>query len=117
MRLFVIGNNQDKVYLSISAKNRNELYFKLGYRKCFTIASLQKSINDVEAEPASKNIYFTTFLGLFIGLMFGTLGMAIGGIAGYFFGEFKDSEEKHNCEVFNTSSFIEVEIKSKIKPS
>ena len=110
MRLYVEGNNDTKVYLSINAKDRDELYFKLGYKDSFTIASLQKNIFQVKAETDWKQQYFNTIFFAFFGLAFGPFGVLIGGSIGFLIGGIKDSEEQEKVDYFNQSSYTEVEV-------
>ena len=110
MRLYVERNDSIRIYLSIKAKSRDELYFKLGYKDCFTIASLQKNISQVKAEADWKQQYFTTIFFAVFCLVFGPWGVLIGGAIGFLIGWVKDSEEQEKVDHFNQSSYTKVEI-------
>ncbi len=102
MRLYVKGNNDQKIYLNISAKTRKDLALKIGNQ--FSVKNNIYNIQDVYAENESNDTPIGGAVGGVLGLLGGVPGIIIGGIAGTLIGAIRDSNRNSDVDIFNRSS-------------
>ena len=102
MKLYVLDNRGNKVYLSIKASTRSELARIIGSR-CFTIRGQYYCVEDVMAEPDSGNLLAGSIIGGTLGLIGGPVTALLGGLAGGYLGNQKDEEERIKVMRFNNS--------------
>lgn len=104
MKLFVTNSEGVKVYLSVTAKSRDELAYKLGFA-WFTARGETYHVNDVVAESDSSNTAGGALIGGLIGLLTGGAGALIGGVIGGAIGNSSDSEDQERVKAFNASEY------------
>ena len=102
MKLFVIDNNETKIYLRKIANTRFELANKIGGTK-FTLRGRRYSVNDVKAEAESSDTAAGAILGGLIGLIGGPIGVLTGTTIGGLIGNSSESEENKQVRTFNRS--------------
>ncbi|MDD2636064.1 MAG: hypothetical protein PHW82_11260 [Bacteroidales bacterium] len=102
MKLFIINNYNQKIYLNLVAKSRSDLLSQIG-DEFFTIAGEIYTVWDVCAESDSKSTGAGVVIGGVVGLLGGPLGALIGGAMGAAIGNSQDSLEKEKVEYFNRS--------------
>lgn len=102
MRLFVCNQNNQKVYLDVTARNRKELASKIGFS--FMVLREYYNVNNVFAEASSNDTAAGALIGGLIGLLGGGIGVLLGGVAGGLAGNTKDDQEKRLVYHFNQST-------------
>lgn len=101
MRLYVVDEENKKIYLNKNARSRNELQTLIGSNELKLNNKIFK-ISDVYAE--SDNIVTaSTIAGGAIGLFGGVIGVALGTIAGGIIGNQVEKNEQYLTNKFNES--------------
>lgn len=101
MRLYVVDDKKNKIYLNKKATSRKELQTLIGSSQLKLNEKTYK-LTDVYAEP--DNVAATSVLaGGAIGLFGGVVGLLIGSIAGGIIGTQVEENEKSIAEKFNQS--------------
>ncbi|WP_323758440.1 DUF456 domain-containing protein [Roseivirga sp.] len=103
MKLYVINpNNNQKVYLNLSAPTRQSLTKQIGGEN-FYLANQLFSIYDVWAENDSNSTATGAVVGGFVGALGGPVGILVGGFLGGLIGKGTDEEESAKIKKFNNS--------------
>ncbi|MEM6191626.1 glycine zipper domain-containing protein [Shewanella scandinavica] len=102
MRLYVLGDNKEKIELKYDALNRKELAYLIGSTK-FKHEGKVYSVNDVIAE-SDKTSTPTAAFGAILGALGGGVGIAIGGAIGALVGENITKEDEKKVVIFNESN-------------
>ncbi|MEL4295872.1 glycine zipper domain-containing protein [Shewanella xiamenensis] len=102
MRLYVIGDNKEKIELKYDALNRKELARLIGSTK-FKHEDKVFSVADVVAESDTTSAP-TAALGAILGAVGGGVGIAIGGAIGALLGENIAKEDQRKAVIFNEST-------------
>lgn len=106
MRLYVLNNQDEKVYLDKVAVTRQALAEAIG-SKFIQVADKSYPINKVLAEKSGDNAPVSTVLGGALGLAGGMPGVIIGGILGAMLGHDSDRTEQERVNIFNGSKVNE----------
>lgn len=102
MRLYVCNNNNQKVYLNITAPTRHALANMIGGYDFFLGNNLY-SVYNVRAEKNSNGTAAGAVVGGTVGALGGPLGIFIGGMIGGLIGNTTDEEENRKINRFNRS--------------
>ncbi|MCU0361472.1 MAG: hypothetical protein MUF75_12310 [Bacteroidia bacterium] len=102
MKLYVVNNHNQKVYLNLNARTRRELVSQIGGYNFFLSNKLY-SVNDVIAENDSNSTATGAVVGGVVGAIGGPIGILIGGLLGGLFGNTTDEEESVRVKIFNES--------------
>jgi len=108
MKLFVVNpDSNEKIPLTVKAKDRKDLLNKIGAEK-FTVDESMKeySINDVRAELSSGGKEISAVVGGLLGLVGGGVGALAGAAFGTFIGMQSEEKEKMEVEHFNNSRVV-----------
>ncbi len=102
MKLYVIDDSNNKIYLNLSASNRSELRSTIGSEKFF-LREKQFSVFDVKAENEMNNSLTGAIVGGTVGALGGPVGILIGGLVGGVLGNTTDEKENARVNSFNNS--------------
>lgn len=102
MKLYIINQNNQKVYLNLTAPTRQELANQIGGYNFFLGYNLY-SVNQVWAENDSNSTATGAVVGGVIGALGGPVGILIGGLLGGLFGNSSDEQEAAQVRRFNQS--------------
>lgn len=102
MKLYVINQNNQKVYLNLTAATRQGLATQIGGRN-FYLGDNLYSVNQVWAENDSNNTATGAVVGGVVGALGGPVGILIGGLLGGLFGNGSDEQETAQVRRFNQS--------------
>lgn len=102
MRLYVVNNRNQKVYIDVIAPTRAILANRIG-NEFFNINGEVYSVWDVYAEVNSNSTAAGTVIGGLIGLIGGPIGLLTGGTIGALVGNTQDSTDKEKVNQFNRS--------------
>ncbi len=102
MRLYVVNNRNQKVYIDLVAPTRAVLANRIG-NEFFNIHGEVYSVWDVYAEVNSNSTAAGTLIGGLIGLVGGPIGLLTGGTIGALVGNTQDTTDKEKVNQFNRS--------------
>lgn len=102
MKLYVINQNNQKVYLNLTAATRQELANQIGGHN-FYLGNDLYSVNLVWAENDSNSAATGAVVGGVVGALGGPVGILIGGLLGGLFGNSSDEQETAQVNRFNQS--------------
>ena len=102
MKLFVVNQNNQKVYLNLIAPTRQSLAAQIGGRK-FLLGQSVYSVTDVCAENDTNDTATGAVVGGVIGVLGGPVGVLIGGLLGGLLGNSSDDQETSSVNNFNRS--------------
>lgn len=102
MKLYVINQNNQKVYLNLTAATRQGLANQIGGRN-FYLGNNLYSVNQVWAENDSNSTATGAVVGGVVGALGGPVGILIGGLLGGLFGNGSDEQETAQVRRFNQS--------------
>lgn len=104
MKLYLWSKaNNQKVFLSISAKVRDDLRRALGGDWFNINDGYSYSVNEVFAERDVSNTTVGAVMGGIVGALGGPIGIAIGAGLGGIIGNSSDEEEQRKVNTFNSS--------------
>lgn len=102
MKLYVVNNNNQKVYLNLVAPTRSALAQQIGGQNFFLGDTLY-SVYSVVAENDSNSTATGAVVGGVVGALGGPVGILIGGLLGGLFGNGTDEQETAKVNRFNNS--------------
>jgi len=102
MKLYVKNQNNQKVYLNLTASTRQELADNIG-GQTFYLGEDIYYVNDVFAESNTNNMAAGAVIGGTVGALGGPIGIIIGGIIGGLFGSNTGESEISKVRIFNES--------------
>lgn len=102
MKLFVRNNNNQKIYLNLTAPTRTQLANKIG-GEYFYLGNRRYNVRKVFAENDSNSTATGAVVGGTIGAFGGPLGLLIGGLVGGLIGNGTDESENNRVRRFNRS--------------
>lgn len=102
MKLYVINQNNHKVYLNLTAATRQGLAIQIGGRN-FYLGNNLYSVNQVWAENDSNSTVTGAVVGGIVGSLGGPVGILIGGLLGGLFGNGSVEQEELQIRRFNQS--------------
>jgi len=102
MKLYVVNQNNQKVYLNLTAATRRELANQIGGYNFFLGNNLY-SVYDVLAENDSNSTATGVVVGGVVGALGGPIGILIGGVLGGFLGNSTDEQQAGLVKRFNHS--------------
>lgn len=102
MKLYVVNQNKQKVYLNLTASTRQGLANQIGGYN-FYLGNNLYSVYDVRAENDSNSTATGTVVGGVVGALGGPVGILIGGLLGGLIGNGSDEDESAKIRRFNNS--------------
>ena len=102
MKLYVVNQNNQKVYLNVNASTKAELIGRIGGQN-FYLGDKLYSVYDVKAENELNSYLSGAVVGGVIGALSGPIGIAVGGILGGILGKSADEKENLRVQQFNNS--------------
>lgn len=101
MKLYVINDFEQKIPISVIARNRRELAYIIGTG--FYIQGQYYTVDDVYAESSSNDTAGAALVGGLFGLLGGGWGVLAGGLIGGLIGKSKDDDDEFAVDNFNYS--------------
>ncbi len=102
MKLYVVNQSNQKVYLNLTASTRKGLANLIGGYN-FYLGNNLYSVYDVWAENDSNSTATGAVVGGVVGALGGPIGILIGGLLGGLIGNGSDEDESAKIRRFNNS--------------
>jgi hypothetical protein len=104
VRLFVVNEANEKVYVRGSSLTRNSFSRNLGSVETFSIEGVEYKVNDVQAENVAmgcSGIIGGTIWGLLVSDVLGIWGILSFALIGYILSYSEYYKDKIKCDTFN----------------
>lgn len=102
MKLYVVNENNERIYLNKVASNRRELQQVLG-KNSFEVRGKKYYVRDVKAVTDSNDTITGVVLALAIASLAGPVAAILGGLGGLVLGKASDRRKIENVRKFNKS--------------